>query len=171
MNTAGIVQVPKPVLRAVCEPVAFDDDTEELVESLLSACWETGRAGVAAPQIGLPIQAFAARLGASEIPQVFLNPTLTIDDTSVTSVEREGCLSIKDRWYEVERWESVGLTWATPHGEITSATFQGYDARILQHEYDHLSGTLIIDRTLEWARKQSRQVQRMVEREVGKVTS
>ena len=145
MNTVGIVQLPSPVLREKCADVTdFEEFDSGLAGRLYGACRDSGRYGVAAPQIGVPVRAFAASLSKSPYPMVLANPTVTSSWGS--EVATEGCLSIADQWYVIERAATVNVVAYTRTGRKVEMYARGTDARVLQHEIDHLDGVLIVDR-------------------------
>jgi peptide deformylase len=114
--------------------------------------------GLAAPQLGIPLQLavledqyeidedIAAARGREPLEFfAILNPSYT-PLGAATAAFFEGCLSLTGLQAVVERAESVRLEYTTPDGERTSRDFSGWQARIVQHETDHLHGTLYIDR-------------------------
>jgi peptide deformylase len=168
VNTAGIVQVPDPVLRARClEVTEFDKDFREFAARLCSAAWEAGRVGVAAPQIGVALRAFAAKVDDTQSPRLFVNPRLKATDGTQTG--REGCLSVAERWFVLTRANWVRVSAQDVAGEWFEVESEGLGARALQHEIDHLDGVLVIDRAREQLRGLPRQQRRAIERELAKV--
>ena len=145
MNTVGIVQLPAPVLREKCLDVTdFVEFHHGLAGRLYGACRDSGRYGVAAPQIGVPVRAFAASLSKSPYPMVLCNPVITRSWGS--EMATEGCLSIADQWFFINRATTVNVTAYTRTGRKVDMYAHGTDARVLQHEIDHLDGVLIVDR-------------------------
>ncbi|MDQ4501050.1 peptide deformylase [Sinomonas sp. ASV322] len=156
-----IVQAGHPVLRT--QAIPFDG---QLDAALLAALVEVMRrtmhaapgVGLAAPQIGLPLRlavledAWAADEGIARtrerLPLPFfavLNPAyvaLGADDASFY----EGCLSVRGYTAVVRRPARVEARWTAPDGSPRRAEFSGWQARIVQHETDHLAGTLYLDR-------------------------
>ena len=164
MNTAGIVQVPDPVLRQVCPEVTeFDDELQRLGDRLFDATIAWGRVGVAAPQIGVPARVFA----------IVLNKALPAEvvHSSGVVVDQEGCLSVAERWFDVSRAASVTVRAQDVKGKHFEVGAAGRDARALQHEIDHLSGILVIDRVREQLGSLVRQRRRANERELAKVAA
>ena len=137
------------------------------IRKIASALIETMRAddgvGLAAPQVGLNIRMVAigcaavrkeadmAMLSPGErellprMPIVLINPKI-ISSSKVTDIHDEGCLSVPDIFAPVERPVSVVLEAGIIDGELVRAECGGFLARVLQHELDHLDGTLFIDR-------------------------
>lgn len=143
-----IVTYPDPILNQVCEPVtAFDDRLAELVADLRRALELSAKAGrpgfgLSAPQIGVPWRVFVAE----GWPDPFVNPTL-----GKTSTERawaqEGCLSVLPwgKTYTVRRFKTCRTTACDLAGNVRNRKHRGTDARVVQHELDHLAGILIVD--------------------------
>lgn len=163
-----IVQAGDPVLRAPARPVPAGAigsvEVAEVIEALFAALEEVPGVGVAAPQIGVSrrivlIQDPAefhegadrellARHERSVIdPYVLINPELEPIGPS-TRTFFEGCLSVDGYRALVERAHTVRVRWTDPRGERHEAVRQGWHARILQHEVDHIDGVLYVDRML-----------------------
>jgi peptide deformylase len=141
------------VLRTPCDPVTtFDDDLRMLVGDLMETLLGTeGRAGVAAPQIGVPLRVFAFSAGG-QVGHI-VNPTVVVGEERQGG--DEGCLSLPGLYFPTPR----ALT-ATAHGFdrdgvpiVVEGT--GFLARALQHEADHLDGRLYIDTLKGDARRQA----------------
>jgi peptide deformylase len=166
MTTLPIVQTGAHVLRSRAAEVPADRiDTPEM-RDLVAKMTETMRAapgvGLAAPQIGVPLRIIvledAEKLMSTLSPQergerertafplrVLFNPVLTpIGEQHATFFE--GCLSVKGFVGIVERAREVEVRGLDEHGAPVTWRVQGWPARILQHEVDHLDGTLYIDR-------------------------
>lgn len=168
MTENPIVQTGAPVLRNKAEDVPRERIATPEFQALLAKMIETMRAapgvGLAAPQIGVPWRVLVledrdelmASLTAKEkeerervpVPvRVFINPTLRfIGDEKVTFFE--GCLSVAGFAGLVERAREVEVTGLDEKGVEQTWRVKGWPARILQHEVDHLNGTLYIDRML-----------------------
>jgi peptide deformylase len=156
-----IVQAGHPVLRQRSAPFEGQLNATELsglIDLMRKVMHEAPGVGLAAPQLGIPLQlavledqfeidkdAAAAR---SRTPLEFfamLNPSYS-PLPSGTAAFFEGCLSLSGLQAVVERPESVRLEYQTPSGDSMAREFTGWQARIVQHETDHLHGTLYIDR-------------------------
>ena len=164
--TLEIVQAGDPVLRKQSRPLTKEEIRTPQIQELIDLMRDTMRAapgvGLAAPQIGVPIQLAViedpeeyldqlsadqlARLQRSPGPfHVIINPTLTfLDDSSVEFFE--GCLSVEGYQAIVDRALNVRVECLNERGEEVTIDAHGWYARILQHEIDHLNGTLYIDR-------------------------
>jgi peptide deformylase len=131
-----------PVLRTECDPVtSFDADLRALVADLEDTVREPGRAGVAAPQIGVSLRVFSYNV--EDVVGHIVNPVLS--DLSGEQDDDEGCLSVPGFFFPTHRAFSVTATGQDQHGEPLVIKGTGFLARALQHETDHLDGTLYID--------------------------
>jgi peptide deformylase len=161
-----IVQVGEPVLRAQARQLTRDEIVTDEIQRLMRDMRETMRdapgVGLAAPQVGVPLQLAVIKdrqellssLSPQEIAEkerqgvpfhVIINPEITlIGDDSANFYE--GCLSLAGFSAVVPRARRVHVAYLNEIGEPQSVEASGWYARILQHEIDHLRGTLYIDR-------------------------
>ncbi|HVZ89902.1 MAG TPA: peptide deformylase [Polyangia bacterium] len=151
-----IVQAGDPVLRETARQLTPAEITSGEIQQLIELMRETMRdapgVGLAAPQIGLPLQLAViedpAELEVSErapVPfHVIVNPRLTLGDETVDFFE--GCLSVEGFQAVVARARTAHVEALDHRGEPVKIDARGWYARILQHEIDHLNGTLYIDR-------------------------
>lgn len=102
--------------------------------------------GLSAVQIGLPLQIIVADIG--EGPISLINPRIVSHYGKET--DKEGCLSIPGIYAEVERWGKVKAVGLNKEGKKVEVEAEGLMARVLQHEIDHLNGTLFIDKVKDW---------------------
>ena len=133
-----------PVLRGECTPVGeLDDGVRALVDDLVETVKLPGRAGVAAPQIGVGVRAFSYNVDGA-IGYV-LNPVL-VETSGEPEHIGEGCLSVPGLWHDVLRYPHAKVTGIDVDGNPIEIEGDGVLAQALQHETDHLDGTLYIDR-------------------------
>jgi peptide deformylase len=132
-----------PVLRTPAAPVTvFDDDLRALVTDLMDTMvGEPGRAGVAAPQIGVGLRVFV--YDADGHRGHLVNPVLS--GASGSQDDEEGCLSLPGMGFATPRADTVTVTGTDQYGDPLTVTGSGFLARALQHETDHLDGVLYID--------------------------
>lgn len=131
-----------PVLRTEADPVTdFDDALRALVTDLEDTVREPGRAGVAAPQIGVSLRVFSYNVGG--VVGHLVNPVLSAHDGE--QIDEEACLSLPGLGFETPRAMSVTARGFDQYGEPLVIQGTGFLARALQHETDHLGGTLYID--------------------------
>ena len=134
-----------PVLRTSTEWITeIDDRVRSLVEDLLETVDMDGRAGLAAPQIGVGLRAFSWNID-DEIGYV-LNPRLVEVSTEEYQDGDEGCLSVPGLWYPTERAWYARVEGIDLDGKPVVVEGEELMARALQHETDHLEGMLYIDR-------------------------
>ncbi|GAA2372379.1 peptide deformylase [Nonomuraea africana] len=133
-----------PVLRAVAQPVTgFDKELRSLVKALtLTMRQGTGRAGLAAPQIG--VQARVVVFDYDGKAGHLVNPRLELSERTV--VADEACLSAPGLWWPLERSFGVTARGRDMYGKPVTVRAIGTLARVLQHEADHLDGVLFVDR-------------------------
>ena len=138
---------PEPVLRRAAAPVeAFDEELEGIVEAMFERMVASKGVGLAAPQVGLKKRILVLNAtGEPKDDQVLVNPTI-LDKFGEETVFEEGCLSFPGIYAEVKRPESCRVRAFTVKGEEQELTFDGFPSRIVQHEYDHLEGVLLVDR-------------------------
>lgn len=142
-----IVLYPDPILRQKAEPVErIDDEVRAVITRMIELMREADGAGLAAPQVGLPWRLFLTRAAeGSEDIEVFINPSLRVDDTE-SSVREEGCLSLPTIYVDIRRSRGITITAQDVDGKTFTRSDDAFVARVWQHEIDHLDGTLIIDR-------------------------
>ena len=133
-----------PVLRAPSASIdVIDDGIRSLVQDLLDTVELPGRAGVAAPQIGVGLRAFSYNIDG-DIGYV-LNPVLT-EVSGEPALVGEGCLSVPDLWHETLRYPWARVVGIDLDGNELVLEGEGLMAQALQHETDHLDGMLYISR-------------------------
>ena len=138
---------PAPVLRKVAEPVsAFDDALRELVAGMFEVMRESQGVGLAAPQVGLKKRILVLNATGKPEDDLALVNVQIVDRSGPETVFEEGCLSFPDIYAEVRRPECCKVEAFTPEGEPIERGFEGFESRIVQHEYDHLEGVLLVDR-------------------------
>lgn len=133
-----------PVLKTISDPiVTIDDRVRGLVADLLDSVRLPGRAGVAAPQIGVNLRAFSYNVEG--VVGYILNPTIIELGGEPDPVD-EGCLSVPGLWYPTTRFPFARVAGIDLDGEAIELSGSGLMAQALQHETDHLDGLLYLDR-------------------------
>jgi peptide deformylase len=144
-----------PALRAVAAPAAGLDATvlESIVADLLDTMAAMDGAGLAAPQIGIPYRVVAFGIENNpRYPEAEPVPLTVLIDPAVEALETEteegweGCLSVPGMRGLVPRWRRIRYAGATPGGGRIAREAEGFHARVVQHECDHLDGVLYPDR-------------------------
>ncbi len=139
-----------PVLRPACDPVTrFDKATGRLVDDLMETVLLPGRAGLAAPQIGISLAVFSYNVDGRH--GYVINPVVI--ETTGTCDGPEGCLSIPGLTADTPRAMHTVVTGVDRHGDPVMVAGAGELSRALQHETDHLRGVLFIDRLTGQRRK------------------
>jgi len=148
VSARSIVLYPDPVLRQRTEPVErFDGELERLVADLRETMYAAPGVGLAAPQIGELRRVAVIDVdprGPESKLHVLVNPRIL--DAGGEQLDTEGCLSIPDFIEKVERPASVRVAAQSATGEPFELVAEGFLARALCHEIDHLDGVLFIDR-------------------------
>lgn len=141
---------PDPVLRMAAGPVEhIDGDIRRLVDDMLETMYEAPGVGLAAPQIGISLQVVVCDVG--EGPFHLINPTM--EETSGSWTYEEGCLSVPEHYWPIKRSAYARASGLDADG--ISVTYEGDEliGRVLQHELDHLDGTLLLKRLPRRVRK------------------
>jgi peptide deformylase len=144
-----------PVLKSRATPVdRFDDTLRQQVQRMAGIMRDAVGVGLAAPQLGISQRLLVYRIG-SEAPLVTLvNPELEWQSDDGEIFE-EGCLSIPGVAIDVERPVHVRVRAQDEHGEERFVEASGLEARVIQHEIDHLDGVLMLDRAARQDRKEA----------------
>jgi peptide deformylase len=146
---AQIRQYPDPVLRMKAREVeAFDEPVRALIERMSHLMAEARGVGLAAPQLGILRRVLVYQAAEEDPVTALVNPRI-IASSEERVAEDEGCLSLGAATVvvEVERASEVTVEASSSAGEPLRIEAEGLEARILQHELDHLDGILTIDRT------------------------
>jgi peptide deformylase len=138
---------PSPILRRRAAPVeSFGPELQATVAAMLHRMYQSEGVGLAAPQVGLRSRILVANPGGEAAAElVLVNPTL-LERSGTPTVYEEGCLSFPGIYAEVERPDRCRVRAQTVGGETFEAEYEGFLSRIVQHEYDHLEGVLLVDR-------------------------
>ncbi len=148
-NRMEVLVYPHPVLRRGGKVVTqFDADLQKLSAQMMEAMYEEGGVGLAAPQVGVELKLLV--LNPSGDPKersgelTLLNPRIT--RKKGREFGEEGCLSFPGIQAEVERWIDITITYQDLAGAEQTMKAEGWLARIIQHELDHLDGVVFVDR-------------------------
>lgn len=154
-----IVKAPNPILSQKTKLIVKVDKAvskliAEMIESMESVTDPIG-VGLAASQVGKSLQLFIAKPSQKSKILVFINPRIVKKIKKEKNPKKEehkkleGCLSLLNIWGEVERFDSVWISYLDENGKKHHRKFDGFLATILQHEIDHLNGILFPKRVLE----------------------
>lgn len=142
-----------PVLKTPSDPIGdIDEGVRGLVEDLVDSVLPPGRAGVAAPQIGVNERAFSYNVDG-EIGYV-INPVLA-EVSGEPELVDEGCLSVPGLWFKTLRYPFARVTGIDLEGNAIEVSGTGVLAQALQHETDHLDGKLYLDRLDKETRREA----------------
>lgn len=168
MAIREIVRLGHPALRHPAAPVdparLADSEMQTLIDDMIETMHDADGVGLAAPQLGLELQLFVYLSfpdgpDAEPVEKVLVNPALVPERGDLVE-DWEGCLSIPDMRGLVPRHLALRAHGLDRHGKVVDDKIEGLEARILQHEFDHLNGIVFLDRmrdlrslayTEEWA--------------------
>lgn len=152
----------KEVLSKVAKPVTFplSEEHKALIDHMKQKVKSLNGVGLAAPQIGHSVQiiviyisedvqAFRKEVYETMPPTIFINPEYEAAADAEEVSDWEGCFSVETETGKVPRLSKIKYRALDEHGQIIEGTARGFTARVLQHEIDHLQGTLITDRFTE----------------------
>jgi peptide deformylase len=147
-----VITLGDELLRQKAEPVKpINAATVKLAEAMIETMHQSKGVGLAAPQVGLMQRLFVIHVDG-DVPRVFINPSIVATSQETVKLE-EGCLSLPGVWADVIRPVSVRVQAWNEKGRPFTLETAGILARVILHEYDHLEGTLFIDRLSEFKRK------------------
>ena len=153
-----------PILRTKARPVErFDDALRAEVERMGRLMHDSIGIGLAATQVGVAHRLFVYRVEPDSPVQAIINPVIEWSSKDEEWME-EGCLSLPGVHVEVERPVHVRVRAQDARGEEIVVEASGLEARVIQHETDHLDGVLILDRTTRDQRKDAIRALREAER-------
>jgi peptide deformylase len=155
MSLPSIVSVPHPALRQKLAPVTtFDQELSDLAATMIRVMRQANGVGLAANQIDRLVRMFVyaideplevdGQMVGPIAAQAVVNPVITILDKTMDTDE-EGCLSIPHLYGPVARPRRIQLAAQDLSGQPIKRAISGYEARIIQHETDHLNGVLFLD--------------------------
>ena len=163
MEKLEIITLPNPILRQPSQKIGFiDQSTTELAAKMIDQAlrWEKGRpfettVGLAAVQVNRPLKMILVRKSlrdkkgsSSDSFQILINPQITKYSGGKTA-QPEGCLSVPKYYANVERYQTVKVSALDLNGQPLRFKAEGFAARILQHELDHLKGVMTVDRAIK----------------------
>ena len=141
-----LTHYPAEVLAGWARPVEkIDDNIHQLVQKMTDIMLENKGVGLAAPQAGVPLRLFIISLsGTRENVKVYINPAIT-PAGELDAIE-EGCLSVPGVHTKIRRYKKCTVTAIDLDGNEFIEEAEGLYARALQHEFDHIEGTTIVNR-------------------------
>jgi peptide deformylase len=173
-----IVLYGSPILRKVAEDIQKDyPDLDKFIEDMFETMYISDGVGLAAPQVGKSIRAIVidGTALAEDDPtlagfkRAFINPKV-VEETGEDFVFAEGCLSLPHIREEIKRPGTIRIQFFDEKFEFHEEVYSGIKARIVQHEYDHLQGVLLIDHVNPLKRKLLRGKLNDIAKGITKVT-
>jgi peptide deformylase len=156
-----------PVLRATALPVdRFDDQLAAEIERMGELMHDALGVGLAATQLGILHRVLVYQAHAEDPVTALVNPVIEWKSEELEAVE-EGCLSLPGVHVEVERPGRVRVRAQDGSGDQIEVEAEGLEARVIQHEIDHLDGVLILDRISREARKEAMRAMREAQESIG----
>mgnify|MGYP002631545724 CR=1 FL=1 len=153
MAVLDIVKYGDPILRKVCNPVSDFSNLDQLIYDMFDTMYEAEGIGLAANQVGQDMNLFIIDIAHTEEavePCVYINGKII--SSKGESPFEEGCLSIPEVTFEIMRPEFIHFKYQSIDGEWHEKEIGGLLARAIQHEIDHLTGKMIVDRVNDVAR-------------------
>ena len=131
------------ILKKISCSVILDDEIREFIGSMKETMIDAKGIGLAAPQVGRNIRVIVVKLQYGEI-QEMINPAIKWYSDHVVKIE-EGCLSVPGKYVELIRPSKISLSFQDLSGKYKRWKLKSLEARIVQHEIDHLDGVLMTD--------------------------
>ena len=147
MNLLQIRKIGDPVLRIKAEKIdEVNKKTNDLIDNMFEIMYAEDGVGLAAPQVGI-----SKRIAVVDIREdnkiVLINPEIIAEEGK--SIMEEGCLSVPGETGDVVRSEKIKVQSLDRNGNEIKFEAEGYEARAIQHEIDHLDGVLFIDKVVK----------------------
>lgn len=145
------------ILRTVCPPLkSLDKKTEKLIRDMHETMDLEDGIGIAANQVGVNLRLALVKLNPgtkNEMVIAMINPEI-LTHTDKQESNEEGCLSLRGKWGTVPRYQSLTVQFFNKKMEKVTLSLKGLNARIIQHEIDHLDAKLFIDRVVGEVREE-----------------
>ncbi len=158
-----LVYYGDPKLRMKCDPVQeINEEIRKLAKDMEETMFANNGIGIAAPQVGVLLRMFICLIEGDDAqgyplhgtPKVYINPELSSPDRKVAQYP-DGCLSIPGVYEKVERPISIEVKALDINGNAFIEKAEGWKARVIMHENDHINGVLFIDRMHSKERKKA----------------
>jgi len=145
MAILPVVQMGNPVLHSKAKKVkTIDGSIQKLIDDMIETMRDIDGVGLAAPQVGVPLQVVVYELPDDKKVTVLVNPEI-VKSSEETEMMDEGCLSLPGYRGEVKRLTSVTVKGRNRQGKMIRIKGEGLLAQVLQHEVDHVSGIVFVD--------------------------
>ena len=153
--TQDILQIGNPILREIAKEVEdiHSIEIQNLIDNLTEITLEANGVGIAAPQIGHSVRVVIIAShpnirypeAPTMAPMAMINPSI-VSHSEKMVMGIEGCLSVKEKRGNVNRYQNIEIEYFDRQGQQQKEKYEGFVARIIQHELDHLNGILFVDR-------------------------
>lgn len=144
-----IITIGHPTLYLQAQEVDHQEITDtkfqELIDNMIVTMKKAKGVGLAAPQVNISKRMFVMKPGFFKKAEAIINPTVEYLPEAGTKNSTEGCLSIPGKSFKVQRYNQLHLSYFDRQGRQQQEKARGFRAIVIQHEYDHLNGTLISD--------------------------
>ena len=148
MSILDLVFAPSAILNKTADKVKnIDDSTKKFVNNMFDTMYENNGVGLAAPQVNKSLQILVmdcSRNNEKYKPKVLINPVIQ-NSSQIQKSYEEGCLSFPGHYLEVLRPSEVKINYLDINGNENEELFTGFESICVQHEIDHLSGTLFVE--------------------------
>ncbi|HUO49509.1 MAG TPA: peptide deformylase [Acidimicrobiales bacterium] len=159
MSTHTIRVYGDPVLKQRAREVAdIDGRLRAIADDMVETMYAAPGVGLAAPQVGIQKRMFVYDLGDDEGPRTIVNPV--VSETRGEWTYEEGCLSVPGLSWPIVRPKEIHLTGFDLEGNEVSIEADEFEARVFQHEVDHLDGVLLVEHLDEDQRKEAMRILR-----------
>jgi peptide deformylase len=145
MSILPVTKMDNPVLHQKAKKVKnIDSSIQKLINDMIETMYEIDGVGLAAPQVGVPLQVVVFQLPDDEDVTVLINPEI-VKGSEKSEMMDEGCLSLPGYRGEVKRLTSVTVKGRNRQGKMIRIKGEGLLAQVLQHEIDHINGVVFVD--------------------------
>ena len=145
MAILTVIKMDNPVLHQKAKKVKnIDSSIQKLINDMIDTMYEIDGVGLAAPQVGVPLQVVVFQLPDDEDVTVLINPEI-VKGSEESEMMSEGCLSLPGYRGEVKRLTSVTVKGRNRQGKLIRIKGEGLLAQVLQHEIDRINGVVFID--------------------------
>ena len=145
MAIMPIIKMDNPVLHQKAKKVRkIDDSIQKLIDNMIETMHDIEGLGLAAPQVGVPLQVVVIQLPDEEDAVTLINPEV-VKISEETEMMMEGCLSLPGYNADVKRSTSISVKARDRQGKLIRIKGEGLLAQVLQHETDHINGIVFVD--------------------------
>jgi peptide deformylase len=145
MAVMPVIKMDNPLLHRKAKKVSkIDDSIQKLIDDMVETMHDVGGAGLAAPQVGVPLQVVVIQVPDEEDVITLINPEI-VKTSEESEMMTEGCLSLPGYRAEVKRFTSVTVRARDRQGKLIRIKGEELLAQVLQHEVDHINGIVYVD--------------------------